>query len=488
MLINMSQRFFKNLIIKKALLAIFIYQPATGCFSQNLNTTTYVDTSLPYTELNPAFYDFSYPINSDLLHLDSFHPPDDGVYLKADHGHRYLQNTQSKTDNHGGFDYWSNHTYQGVVYDDSNKTPIICMCDGMISQVVNGPEEELELTAGGRSVQVVCNQQSQAFGSSIKINYRHLSSLGALPTLAEDLAPGTIAINKGDVIGFMGESGATTNIHLHLSAQVDHPLNGNSFVSTSRLFNPNAAPQVLKTLENVTIKYLHSWQDKALFRISWPFNETINRFEFTNGSYIVVFNKEEAYDTGAAIRDNHNCIPNVQVFAYPFNGKQTAANLFENQKATMPAIYPASPQRDEDLATYLYPHFPIAENSVSNVYDFVIENIPQSAATEDFVIRLSDVWGHTVEGSFEEALGSDDHQSAAVEIYPNPTTNLITIKTGSFDRLVKISLFNINGKHLKTITTFESAEILNLTDFPSGLYLLQVEKSGATKSFKVIKG
>lgn len=390
--------------MRKTVLVIFIFLFTITGNSQTMDIVTYRDTSLPYIELNSAFYNFSYPINSDLIGLASFNPPTDGVYLKAAYGHRYLSSTTAKTDNHGGFDYWSNQVYQGNVYDDSNKTPIICMCDGIISEVVNGLDADLELTAGGRSVQVICNQQSQAFGNNIKVNYRHLSALGTLPTIAETATPNTIAISKGDIIGIMGESGTTSNVHLHLSTEVNHPINGNSFVSTARLFNPSVSPNILSPLTNATIELLHSWDNKALFRVSWPFNETINRFEFINGSFNVVFDKEEAYDTGSAIRDNHDCLSGIKVFAYQFNGKQTAMSRYENEKANMPAIYPAAPQRDTNLATYIYPHFPITENSVSNVYDFVIENLPPSTINDNYIVKLSDVWGYTVEGNLGETM------------------------------------------------------------------------------------
>lgn len=175
--------------MKKLISILFFYLCTITSFSQTMDIMTYRDTSLPNIELNPTFYNFSYPINSDVFSLGNSNPTTNAVYLKASYGHRYLSNTADRTDNHGGFDYWSNHVYQGIAYDDSKKAPIICMCNGIISEVVNGFDADLELTPGGRSVQVICNQQSQVFGSNIKINYRHLSALGALPAIAETASP-----------------------------------------------------------------------------------------------------------------------------------------------------------------------------------------------------------------------------------------------------------------------------------------------------------
>ncbi len=373
-------------------------------YTQPMDTSSYRDLTIPYIELNPTYYNFDYPICSDIFNSSEFSPPNDGVYTKATYGHRYLSSTTNKTDNHGGFDYWSTLVCDGVAYDNDNNIAIISMCDGVISDVISGLDADLEQTATGRSVQVTCDSLFQAFNSSIKINYRHLSALDSLTTIADTAAENTIRISKGDIVGYMGASGFTSNVHLHMSAQTTHPVLNSAYVHTARLFDPTLHPSVLGTLKDVKIELLHDWTDSALFRIIWPYNQTISRFEFINQSFNVVFDKEEAYDTGSAIRDEHDCIPGIKVFAYQFNGKQTAAARYQNEMANMPPIYPASPQRDADPSTYIYPHIPIIHDEVAYVYDFLIENIPPSHVAEDFVVKVSDVWGYTVEGKFEKAL------------------------------------------------------------------------------------
>ena len=480
MLVNITFKIMNRLIL---ITCIFLCPKAS--FSQVMTTTTYVDKNIPYIELSPTHYDFTNPINSDIFNLESFNPQTDGVYLKSTYGHRYLSSTNSKTDNHGGFDYWQNHVYEGTVYNDSNKVAISCMCDGVISEVVNGLDADLELIPEGRSVQVICDKLSQAFGSNIKINYRHLSSLGTLPTAAESSPPNSISISKGDTIGIIGDTGITTNVHLHLSTETNHPVNGNSFIHTARLFDPTLYPNILKPLTNATIELLHNWNDSALFRITWPFNETINQVEFINDSFSVVFNKEEAYDTGSAIRDNHDCISNINVFAYQFNGKQTALSRYENEKANMPAIYPASPQRDADLSTYIYPHFPITNDNVGFVYDFVVNNLPPSYINDDFIVKVSDVWGYTVEGQLET---NDYHQASRnIKIYPNPTKNQITINIPQNKEITHIKLFNTAGITIKTIHTSNINEVLNLNNLSSGLYFLKINSKNYIETFKVVK-
>ncbi|MDB4286154.1 T9SS type A sorting domain-containing protein [bacterium] len=473
---------------KKTLLFCIFLIPTLG-FSQLLQTTSYRNTRAPYTEIDPSHYDFAYPICADILTASSFNPPNDGVYLKATYGHRYLSSTARKSDNHGGFDYWSDHTCNNTTYDSNNPIALICMCEGTISQVINGPDSVVDMTAIGRSVQVTCNASYQTIGSSILINYRHLKTLGRLPTMAEGAMPNTIAISKGDTIGIMGASGTTSNVHLHLSTQTAHPLYGNAFVHTSRLFDPTLHPNVLSSLTHANIELLKDWPDSALFRITWPFNQTITRFEFSNTSYSIVFDKEKAYDTGSAIRDEHDCTPGVKVYAYQFNGKQTVLNRYSSEKANMPARYPASPQRDANLALYNYNHIPITHDSIVFVYDFIVTNLPPSHNKDSFIVKVNDVWGYTVEGSFNSPTAVDNpvSENENIHLFPNPTTGRLKI---SFEKEIparKIDLFDIYGMKVSTLFTRKPEAQLDISYLPEGIYFLSVQVGKGYKTMKVIK-
>ncbi len=458
--------------MRKIILGFLLYLYAISSISQQLEITTYRDTDLPFIEEELDFYNFLNPINSDIFDLNTYDPTTDNPYMLASYGHRYVG--ADNKDNHGGFDFWGNHTYEGIEYSESNKAPVICMCDGFISSVTN---QDIPTNGGIRSVQVTCNKQSQSFNSNIKINYRHLDAIGELAAMAENSDPDTVvSISKGDIIGTMGKHG-TAFFHLHLSTQVDHPENGNSFVHTARIFNPNS--NILKPLTTAKIQLLDTWDDKALFRVSWPFNHTINRFEFINDSFSIVFDKEAAYDTGSEIRDSHDCIPGINVFAYQFNGKLTASARYENEKEDMPSIFPASPQRD--------PHFPITENSVSYVYDFIIEDIPDSAINDDFKVKLSDVWGYTVEGSLESTLGIDDNLRSNIKVYPNLTTGIINIESDILDSTLDIKLYDIGGKQLNALKMNSSNVTIYINYLSSGLYFLKIESNNNNQVFKVMK-
>ncbi|BDS13154.1 T9SS type A sorting domain-containing protein [Aureispira anguillae] len=458
-----------------------------AAFAQVMTTNAYRDTSIAYIEQDPSKYNFAYPICADILTTTTYSPSNDGLYFKASYGHRYLSSRSTKTDNHGGFDYWSTITCDSVNYNSANKIAILCMCDGYISEVLNGPDSVLEQTSKGRSVQVTCDSLPQALGGNIVINYRHLSSLGSLASLADTMPANTVLIHKGDTIGIMGESGYTANVHLHLSAKAIHPLYGNTYIHTARLFDPTLYPNVLAPLHEAKIELLQNWSDRALFRIIWPYNQTINRFEFSNAAFSAVFDKEAAYDKGASIRDEHDCIAGFKVFAYQFNGKQTALTRYNSEKVNMPAVYPASPQRDTNLSLYHYVHIPIVYDSVAFVYDFLVENLPTGYDKDSFVVRLSDVWGNTVEGRLVALTTATAlSNSSKILLYPNPASERTNLEFK--DTMTKsVRILNLCGKEIYGTTTNATYMFFDLIELPTGIYFVQVVSERKNELLKLIK-
>jgi hypothetical protein len=458
-------------------------------FSQVLNVTTYRDLGIPHIETDVSKYNFGYPLCSNGLDSLDFSPPNDGVFFKATYGHRYLSSTSAKTDNHGGFDYWDTLDCDSISYSSSSEAPIICMCDGYITEVFHGTNAAMELTAKGRSVQVTCDSLSQALTGAMKINYRHLSALGNKALLAHTAPTGTIAISKGDTIGIMGESGYTSNVHLHLSVEANHPQYGNQNVHTARIFDPTLHPGVLEPLTEAKIELLHDWPDSALFRIIWPFNQTINRFEFSlpSSSFSAVFDKEEAYGVGSSTRDDFDCIAGFQVYAYQFNGKQTAKSRYNGEKGNMPAIYPASPQRDLNQAVYKYLHIPINHDSVAYVYDFVVENLPPSHSKTDFNVKLSDVWGYIVEGSLLTTnIEVANTSSNVVSLNPNPTNGIVNIQFKDPKKRI-INIINQQGQVIVSQESMAAQESLNIESYASGVYFVKIISSGSTEVLKIVK-
>lgn len=88
------------------------------------------------------------------------------------------------------------------------------------------------------------------------------------------------------------------------------------------------------------------------------------------------------------------------------------------------------------------------------------------ATTDDFVIETMDV---------------NDFELNKISIYPNPTTGKIF-----FSKSVKeISIYNLNGQKLKSITENNS---LNISEFPAGIYIIKgIDSEGKLFQTKLIK-
>jgi hypothetical protein len=71
-------------------------------------------------------------------------------------------------------------------------------------------------------------------------------------------------------------------------------------------------------------------------------------------------------------------------------------------------------------------------------------------------------------------------------IYPNPTTNSITVKNSLFKPIARLDLYSMTGKMLLSTSTETST--LSLENFQSGIYLLKITaENGTFETHKIIK-
>ncbi len=85
--------------------------------------------------------------------------------------------------------------------------------------------------------------------------------------------------------------------------------------------------------------------------------------------------------------------------------------------------------------------------------------------------------------NIDNTLGITDVQkeATAIQVYPNPTTNFITLKNSEGINQVKV--FSLEGKLLKTEKVNSKNATLDLSYLPKGIYLLQTNRG----SIKVVK-
>lgn len=76
-------------------------------------------------------------------------------------------------------------------------------------------------------------------------------------------------------------------------------------------------------------------------------------------------------------------------------------------------------------------------------------------------------------------------KAVAFSMYPNPTSDKVTVSLEDFDK-AKIEVINTIGQVVKTITPKEKTTSFSLTDQMSGMYFVKVSNGTAQKTMKLI--
>lgn len=97
-------------------------------------------------------------------------------------------------------------------------------------------------------------------------------------------------------------------------------------------------------------------------------------------------------------------------------------------------------------------------------------------STDIFYIAMDDIV------ITQNTLGITDKEQSTVKIYPNPTTEIISIH--GLDAIIGLRIFDLQGKLLKETT---KEKVLNLSQLSSGTYLLNIYTETEVYSRKIIK-
>ncbi|WP_299122520.1 T9SS type A sorting domain-containing protein [uncultured Winogradskyella sp.] len=82
-------------------------------------------------------------------------------------------------------------------------------------------------------------------------------------------------------------------------------------------------------------------------------------------------------------------------------------------------------------------------------------------------------------------LSINDVETSTISLYPNPTSSDLTIE--GLVSHSKISIYDVNGRKLKAFNSQNSKVSLNISEFNSGLYFVEINSNETSQTFKFIK-
>jgi ligand-binding sensor domain-containing protein len=88
----------------------------------------------------------------------------------------------------------------------------------------------------------------------------------------------------------------------------------------------------------------------------------------------------------------------------------------------------------------------------------------------------------------ENGLLSTDSYSEMMNdivLYPNPADDFITLKMSDGLRNSMVDIFDIQGKKIRTYSINNNRQLLDVSSFPSGIYLVKIQsdKNSTVKKF-----
>jgi len=111
-----------------------------------------------------------------------------------------------------------------------------------------------------------------------------------------------------------------------------------------------------------------------------------------------------------------------------------------------------------------------------------------ASSNGDYAVIISDGdCNDTTDCYVVSGVGIDNNAEVMFNIFPNPTSNLVTIEfTNSIN--IEVTLTNSLGQIIKEINSFESSSVsIDLTDLSNGIYYLQLRLKSGVVVEKVIK-
>lgn len=80
----------------------------------------------------------------------------------------------------------------------------------------------------------------------------------------------------------------------------------------------------------------------------------------------------------------------------------------------------------------------------------------------------------------------EESKNATVAIYPNPTSDVVTISNLSQYGVKNIHFYTSEGKAVKTFFTESESVSIQASDFPSGIYFVKIMQNGGQETIRLV--
>lgn len=75
----------------------------------------------------------------------------------------------------------------------------------------------------------------------------------------------------------------------------------------------------------------------------------------------------------------------------------------------------------------------------------------------------------------------------SIEVFPNPTTTSLTVRTSVLDKQLEIAIYEMSGKRVFSESITDEVTHINLNHLASGTYTLQIKHEDLFNSYQIIK-
>jgi len=138
---------------------------------------------------------------------------------------------------------------------------------------------------------------------------------------------------------------------------------------------------------------------------------------------------------------------------------------------------------EQDSKTFIYSDLSPPSGTVYYQIEVVIPNLCRinnlKSTNDNFSVTRSNMVTN-------EVIGINNISFDGIEIYPNPTTDFLTIETTITDQY-KIQIINLSGQMIFSSEIEKTTHKLDLSSFQKGVYIISVRSKDLIITRKIIK-